>query len=41
MPQIYGGQGRGNLGVVTARADPHQGQAASAEIYLPPLAAVS
>jgi 1,4-alpha-glucan branching enzyme len=38
--QIYGGQGRGNFGVVTAQTDPHQGQAASAEIYLPPLAAI-
>jgi 1,4-alpha-glucan branching enzyme len=38
--EIYGGHGRGNLGAVTARAEPHQGQAASAEVYLPPLSAV-
>jgi 1,4-alpha-glucan branching enzyme len=37
---IYGGQGRGNLGTVSARAEPHQDQAARAEVYLPPLSAV-
>jgi len=38
--EIYGGQGRGNMGAVHAAAEPHQGQAASAEVYLPPLSAV-
>jgi 1,4-alpha-glucan branching enzyme len=34
----YGGQDRGNLGRVLADGPPHQGQPASAEITLPPLA---
>jgi len=38
--EIYGGQGRGNMGTVTARAQARHGQAASAEVYLPPLSAV-
>ncbi|MBF9060087.1 1,4-alpha-glucan branching protein GlgB [Rhodobacterales bacterium HKCCSP123] len=37
---IYGGRDRGNLGKVEAVARPHQGQAAQAEITLPPLSAV-
>jgi 1,4-alpha-glucan branching enzyme len=37
---IYGGQGRGNMGAVEALPQPHNGQAASAEIYLPPLSAI-
>ncbi|MEO1638919.1 MAG: 1,4-alpha-glucan branching protein GlgB [Pseudomonadota bacterium] len=36
----YGGEGRGNMGSVTAVAEPLQGQAASAQVYLPPLSAV-
>jgi 1,4-alpha-glucan branching enzyme len=38
--EIYGGQGRGNFGTVTARPEPLHGQAARAEVYLPPLSAV-
>jgi 1,4-alpha-glucan branching enzyme len=38
--ELYGGQGRGNMGRITARPSPHNGQAASAEIYLPPLSAL-
>jgi 1,4-alpha-glucan branching enzyme len=37
---IYGGAGRGNMGGLDARPEPHQGQAASAEVYLPPLSAL-
>jgi 1,4-alpha-glucan branching enzyme len=37
---IYGGGGRGNMGGVEADGPPHQGQAASAEVYLPPLSAL-
>ncbi len=37
---IYGGQGRGNMGAVEAKAEPYQGQAAQAEVYVPPLSAV-
>ncbi|MEM1361774.1 MAG: 1,4-alpha-glucan branching protein GlgB [Pseudomonadota bacterium] len=33
----YGGEGRGNMGRITAESLPSHGQAASAEIYLPPL----
>ncbi len=36
----FGGSGVGNLGSVTARAEPHGGQAASADVMLPPLAAL-
>jgi len=36
----YGGSGRGNLGAITARAEPSHGQPASAEISLPPMATV-
>jgi 1,4-alpha-glucan branching enzyme len=36
----YGGSGRGNLGAITARAEPSHGQLASAEISLPPMATV-
>ncbi|KPQ18502.1 MAG: 1,4-alpha-glucan branching enzyme GlgB [Rhodobacteraceae bacterium HLUCCO18] len=35
--EIYGGQGRGNLGGLTAEDAPHRDQAASATVYLPPL----
>lgn len=35
--EIYGGQGRGNLGEVAAEDAPHRDQAASAKVYLPPL----
>jgi len=35
--EIYGGQGRGNLGGLTAEDAPHGRQAASAKVYLPPL----
>ncbi len=38
--EIYGGRGRGNFGRLEARPEPHQGQAASAEVYLPPLSAI-
>ncbi|MCE0504662.1 1,4-alpha-glucan branching protein GlgB [Roseivivax sp. GX 12232] len=38
--EIYGGGGRGNLGGIEAGGTPSHGQAASAEIYLPPLSAV-
>jgi 1,4-alpha-glucan branching enzyme len=37
---IYGGLGRGNLGRVEAEAIPSHGQAASAEIVLPPLSTI-
>jgi 1,4-alpha-glucan branching enzyme len=37
---LYGGGGRGNMGSVQAQARPSHGQAASAEIFLPPLSAV-
>ncbi|MBL3584382.1 1,4-alpha-glucan branching protein GlgB [Rhodovulum sulfidophilum] len=37
---IYGGQGRGNMGAVMAEPRPSHGQAASAEICLPPLSTV-
>ncbi|MFN4098317.1 MAG: 1,4-alpha-glucan branching protein GlgB [Pararhodobacter sp.] len=37
---IYGGAGRGNLGRVVAKATPSHGQAASAEILLPPLSTI-
>jgi 1,4-alpha-glucan branching enzyme len=37
---IYGGSGRGNLGRVEAEAMPSHGQAASAEIFLPPLSTI-
>ena len=37
---IYGGAGGGNMGVVTAKATPSHGLPASAEIYVPPLAAI-
>ena len=40
MPTDYGGSGRGNLGAITARAEPSHGQPASAEISLPPMATV-
>ncbi|MBB5632466.1 1,4-alpha-glucan branching enzyme [Cryobacterium mesophilum] len=36
----FGGSGVGNLGTVVARAEPHGGQPASADITLPPLAAL-
>ncbi len=36
----YGGSGRGNLGAITARAEPSHGQPASADISLPPMATV-
>ena len=35
--EIYGGSGVGNLGTVTAHANPHQGQPASATLRVPPL----
>jgi 1,4-alpha-glucan branching enzyme len=38
--KIYGGQGRGNMGAVEALREPHNDQAASAKIYLPPLSAI-
>ena len=38
--EIYGGGGRGNLGRVTARPEPLHGQAARAELRLPPLSTV-
>ena len=37
---IYGGSGIGNLGVVTARAEPLWGRPARANVTLPPLSAV-
>ncbi len=37
---LYGGQGRGNQGVVIADGPPAQGQTVSAEIYLPPLSVI-
>lgn len=37
---IYGGQDRGNMGGVTAMAEAHNGQPASARVMLPPLSAV-
>lgn len=36
----FGGSGVGNFGTITARAEPHGGQPASAEVTLPPLAAL-
>ena len=38
--EIYGGGGRGNMGKVTAEPTRSHGQAASAEIYLPPLSTI-
>ena len=38
--QIYGGEGRGNLGTVTALPSPHNGQPAQADVVLPPLSTV-
>ncbi|AHM04546.1 1,4-alpha-glucan (glycogen) branching enzyme, GH-13-type [Roseibacterium elongatum DSM 19469] len=38
--EIYGGGGRGNMGAVDAVGKPRHGQAASTEIYLPPLSTV-
>jgi len=35
---VYGGSGRGNFGEIVAHARPSHGQAASAEISLPPMA---
>ena len=35
--EIYGGSGVGNLGTVTAHANPHDGQPASARLRVPPL----
>ncbi|SDZ21961.1 1,4-alpha-glucan branching enzyme [Jannaschia faecimaris] len=37
---IYGGGGRGNMGSVEAVKTPSHGQAASADIYLPPMSTV-
>ncbi|MGJ8622626.1 MAG: 1,4-alpha-glucan branching protein GlgB [Yoonia sp.] len=37
---IYGGGGRGNMGAVTAQDGAYQGQAANAEVYLPPLSTI-
>ncbi len=37
---IYGGGGRGNMGLIEASDTPSHGQPASATIYLPPLSAV-
>jgi 1,4-alpha-glucan branching enzyme len=37
---LYGGAGRGNMGGIDASPAPHNGQAASAEVYLPPLSAL-
>ena len=34
--EVYGGSGVGNLGTVTAHANPHQGQPASATLRVPP-----
>ncbi|MEM8824229.1 MAG: 1,4-alpha-glucan branching enzyme, partial [Pseudomonadota bacterium] len=38
--KTYGGRGRGNMGQITAHAEPFQDQAARAEIFLPPLSAI-
>ncbi|SFS20925.1 1,4-alpha-glucan branching protein GlgB [Yoonia litorea] len=38
--KAYGGGGRSNAKGVLARAEPYQGQAAQAEVYLPPLSTV-
>ncbi len=38
--ESYGGSGVGNLGTVTAHAEPHQGQPASASVRIPPLGTV-
>ncbi|SDT16448.1 1,4-alpha-glucan branching enzyme [Nocardioides scoriae] len=38
--EVYGGSGVGNLGTVTAHAEPHQGQPASASLRVPPLGTV-
>ncbi len=38
--EAYGGGGRGNLGKIEARPTPSHGQAASADIVIPPLSAV-
>ena len=38
--EAYGGANRGNLGGVTTGAIPWHGQAQSAELTLPPLAAI-
>jgi 1,4-alpha-glucan branching enzyme len=38
--EIYGGGGRGNMGKVTAIPTRSHGQAASAEVYLPPLSTI-
>jgi 1,4-alpha-glucan branching enzyme len=38
--QIYGGGGLGNLGMVEAVAEPHNGQPASARVMAPPLGAI-
>jgi 1,4-alpha-glucan branching enzyme len=38
--ETYGGGGRGNMGSVTAKATPHHGLPASAQVVLPPLSAV-
>jgi 1,4-alpha-glucan branching enzyme len=38
--EFYGGEGRGNMGGVVAAPVPHGDQAASAELYLPPLSVV-
>ena len=35
--EVYGGSGVGNLGTVTAHANPHHGQPASASVRVPPL----
>ena len=35
--EVYGGSGVGNLGTVTAHANPHDGQPASATLRVPPL----
>jgi 1,4-alpha-glucan branching enzyme len=37
---IYGGQGRGNMGGVDAEATERHGQPAQAQIFLPPLSTV-
>lgn len=38
--EVYGGSGVGNLGTVTAHAEPHHGQPASASLRVPPLGTV-
>ncbi|ROR89916.1 1,4-alpha-glucan branching protein GlgB [Nocardioides aurantiacus] len=38
--EAYGGSGVGNLGTVTAHAEPHHGQPASASLRVPPLGTV-